>query len=158
MTSTVTESPKPHFRLSFLRDAQFQCALALAPLLLFIMNHLMPNWSGGIHADIATFLLLVVWQPVIEEILFRGIIQERLRCLPWARLQILGLSVANCITTALFVCAHLAQHSIGWALAVAVPSLAFGHFRERHRQIYSAILLHATYNACYLFFGTMNNA
>jgi uncharacterized protein len=157
MTSTLTETLALTFRHGFLRDAQFQCALVAAPLTLLAMNWLTPEWSVGIHANMATLLLLVLWQPVMEEILFRGIIQGYLHSQRWVRLRVLGLSAANCMTTVLFVCAHLVQHSAGWALAVAVPSLVFGHFRDRHNQIYPAILLHAVYNACYLLFGQMNN-
>ncbi len=145
------------FRNGFLRDAQFHFALALAPPVLLLMNVLTPAWSAGIQANLAIFFLLAVWQPVIEEILFRGFIQGSLRRLQWARVHLLGLSMANWLTTALFVGAHLVQHSFGWALAVAAPSLLFGHFRERHQHIYPAILLHAFYNACYLLLGHMNN-
>ena len=45
---------------------------------------------------------------------------------------------------------RLLRHSAGWAAAVIAPSLIFGYFRERHRQVCSAIILHAAYNACYL--------
>ena len=153
----MTESFGLNFRNGVLRDAQFHCALAASPSVLLLMNALLPSWSNGIQANWTVIFLMVIWQPLIEEILFRGIIQGSLHKLRWARVRLLGFSMANYFTTGLFVCAHLAQHSVGWALAVTGPSLLFGHFRERHRQIYSAILLHAFYNACYLFFGTMNN-
>ena len=153
----MTDSIGLTFRNVFLRDVQFQCALAIAPVVLLLMNMLTPAWSQGIQGRIAIIFLLVIWQPVIEEILFRGVIQGGLHRLHWARVRLLGFSAANYITSGLFVCAHLVQHSLGWALAVAAPSLLFGHFRERHKQVYSAILLHAFYNACYLFFGSINN-
>ncbi|MGV3741271.1 MAG: JDVT-CTERM system glutamic-type intramembrane protease MrtJ [Burkholderiaceae bacterium] len=153
----MTESFGLTFRNGFLRDAQFQYALAIAPPILLLMNMLAPAWSQGIQARAAVVFLMVIWQPVIEEIFFRGFIQGSVYRLSWARIRLLGFSAANYITTGLFVCAHLVQHSFVWALAVAAPSLLFGHFRERHRQVYSAILLHAFYNACYLFFGSMNN-
>lgn len=142
-----------HFSPSFFRDGQFYLALGAAPLALMALTYLAPGWNAGMRAEPAVILTLVLWQPVVEELLFRGFIQGRLEQRRWACKQFLFLSVANYCTTLAFVAAHLVHHSIAWALAVAVPSLLFGHFRERHGQVSPSIALHAAYNACYLAFG-----
>ena len=39
------------------------------------------------------------------------------------------------------------SYTLVWALAVALPSLVFGHLRERFSSVLPAILMHVTYNA-----------
>ncbi len=56
-------------------------------------------------------------------------------------------TLANLWTTAGFVALHFAAQPPGWALAVALPSLVFGHIRERFGSVVPAITLHALYNA-----------
>jgi uncharacterized protein len=155
MRSILIESFGLHFRPSFLRDGQFYLALAAAPIALLALSYLAPEWNTGMRAEPAIILSLVLWQPFVEELLFRGFIQGALTQGRWAQNKFLLLSLANYCTTLVFVAAHLLNHSVAWAIAVAAPSLLFGHFRERHGQVYPSIALHAAYNACYLAFGIM---
>jgi membrane protease YdiL (CAAX protease family) len=55
----------------------------------------------------------------------------------------------NLITSLLFVLGHLWQHPAAWAVAIAVPSLVFGWFRDRHDSVYPCIALHMFYNTGY---------
>jgi membrane protease YdiL (CAAX protease family) len=96
---------------------------------------------------------MVLWQPLIEELLFRGFLQGELNRRFHARRFVGKISVANCITTLLFCAVHVLHQSVALAVAVAIPSLLFGYFRERHQSIYSAIFLHAVYNALFLAVG-----
>ncbi|MDQ9169183.1 JDVT-CTERM system glutamic-type intramembrane protease [Oxalobacteraceae bacterium R-40] len=155
MHSILTESFGLQFRPSFLRDGQFYLAIAIAPLPLIALSYLAPGWNTGMHAGTATIFSLVIWQPLVEELLFRGFIQGRFEQWRRAREKFLFFSLANYCTTLLFVAAHLFNQSAWWAAAVAVPSLLFGYFRDRHENIYPSIVLHASYNACYLAFGTL---
>ena len=59
------------------------------------------------------------------------------------------LSKANVLTSLLFTALHFFSHSPLWAAAVFLPSLVFGHFRERHNSLVSPIILHAFYNGLY---------
>jgi uncharacterized protein len=136
------------------RDGQFLIALAAAPATLLLMTWLWPAWSAGIRPGLPTVLWMVLWQPLLEELLFRGAIQGRLETMPWGRRRLVGLSVANGVTTILFALAHLVYHVPLWAAGVIAPSLVFGHFRERYGRVYPAILLHAFYNGCYLAMGS----
>jgi uncharacterized protein len=153
--SVLIESFGLHYRSTFLRDGQFYLALAIAPPALLALTYLAPGWNAGMQADPLIIVALVLWQPFVEELLFRGFIQGALAQGRWTRKKFLFLSLANYCTTLVFVAAHLLNHSIAWALAVTAPSLLFGHFRERHGQVYPSIALHAAYNACYLLFGLM---
>lgn len=94
---------------------------------------------------------LVLVQPLLEELVFRGILQGlalRLLATPAGLPRRLGpLTLANGLVTLLFVALHLRTQPLAWALAVAAPSLVFGHLRERYASVWPAVLVHAVYNA-----------
>jgi uncharacterized protein len=135
---------------AFLRDSTFLLLLALGPMawfsmIVFFTFQPLPwhaIWSPG-------FLSVTIWQPLFEELLFRGIVQGYLlQSMPGQKTWF-GLSTANLLTSFLFSLAHLANHSISWSLLVFVPSLCFGFVRDRFGSIYPAVALHAFYNTGY---------
>lgn len=142
-----------HFDRAFLGDWQFHVCLWTAPVALAISTWIAPDWGSDHHVSVAQVLQWIVWQPLIEELLFRGVIQGQLRSRAWARRTAAGLSMANYLTTLLFVLAHLVHQPFLWAVAVALPSLVFGHFRDRHGHIYPSLILHSGYNAAYFLIG-----
>jgi uncharacterized protein len=94
----------------------------------------------------ASFVLL---QPLLEEIVFRGILQGqalRLTMLNGQPRRLGPVTLANVLVTIAFVALHLRAQALAWALAVAVPSLIFGHLRERFASVWPAVGLHAFYN------------
>lgn len=104
--------------------------------------YLPSGWTAWI-----SFLLLY---PVVEELLFRGILQGealRLTTRKGITLRVGPVSWANLLVTVAFVASHLPAQPLGWALAVAVPSLVFGHLRERLGSVWPPVLVHALYNA-----------
>lgn len=131
------------------RDWQLWAALVAAPLFWggwFFYHHpsLRLDWP---LVQPLLFVLLVVVYPLLEEIVFRGLLQPALAArLPQRRC---GLSVANLLTSLLFAGLHLFYKSPFWALATFLPSLVFGHFRDRHASLASPILLHVWYNLGY---------
>jgi len=99
-------------------------------------------------------LWLVVLYPVIEEWIFRGLLQPWLLISAYGRTRCCGLSMANVMVTLLFAGLHLFTHSVGWALLVIIPSLIYGWFRDRYNSIIPGTLLHCGYNLGYfIFFG-----
>jgi membrane protease YdiL (CAAX protease family) len=127
--------PDPHLALAVLAAIPVWLALALT------LGERMRLPSGP-----AAWASLVLVQPVVEELVFRGVLQGQLLRLTAAR-RFGPLTLANLMVTAGFVGAHLLTQPPGWALAVAVPSLVFGHLRERFRSVAPAIAMHALYNA-----------
>jgi membrane protease YdiL (CAAX protease family) len=98
-----------------------------------------PGW-----ALFATSLLLA---PVLEELVFRGGIQELLE----RRLQgRLGRDGANVLTSLLFAIAHLMVAPPWLAAGVFLPSLVFGRLKQLHASLAPAMLIHAWFNACFL--------
>lgn len=133
--------------IRFLSDAVFWAAIGAGAATATAMA----PWLAPHPAVQDAFALLsfVCVQPLVEECIFRGLLQ------PWLartmRARIHGsISAANLLTSLLFVLAHLPSHPPPWAMAVLLPSLAFGYFRERHGHIGSAVMLHMAYNAFYL--------
>ena len=57
--------------------------------------------------------------------------------------------MANGIAAALFAAGHLMNHPTLWAVAVMLPALTFGFFRDRYDSIWPAIALHMFYNTGY---------
>ncbi|MCM5570146.1 JDVT-CTERM system glutamic-type intramembrane protease [Burkholderiaceae bacterium FT117] len=128
-----------------LADAQFVAAIVVAlPVWLLLGLGL----AGPLHrpAGLLEWLAFVAWQPLLEELVFRGLLQGQLLRLSAAR-RVGPVSVANLLTTAAFAAMHLLAQPPAWALAVVAPSLVFGHLRERFGSVWPAVAMHAVYNA-----------
>jgi len=96
------------------------------------------------------WMSFVLVYPVVEELLFRGVLQGellRLTAREGRTLRLGPVSVANALATLAFVAFHTIAQPLAWALAVAVPSLVFGHLRERFASVWPAVLVHVVYNA-----------
>lgn len=102
----------------------------------------------------ASLFWFVLLGPLIEEILFRGGLQEWL--LRW-RMPALGpLSLANALASLAFVLLHGLSHPPIWALATLLPALLFGWFYERGRALWRPVCLHMVYNA--VLFGALTSS
>ncbi|MBS0395283.1 MAG: JDVT-CTERM system CAAX-type protease [Proteobacteria bacterium] len=101
--------------------------------------------------DATAWLGLLAWQPLIEELLFRGLVQGTLLQTRAGRAAWGPVSAANLTASGLFTAAHFLHHAPLWAAATLGPSLALGWLRERHRSTWSAVIAHALFNAA--FFG-----
>ena len=134
----------------FYRDSAFFWLVALGPMAWLLMIGGMAFQPLPWHA-IGSWALLSValWQPLFEELLFRGIIQGYMLQSMGKQNTWSGLSFANLLTSLLFTMAHLASHSVAWSLLVFLPSLCFGFVRDRFGSVYPAIALHVFYNAGY---------
>lgn len=131
----------------FHRDSVFLLLLALGPVVWFAMiGYLAFEPLPWLAIWSPAFLSAALWQPLFEELLFRGIVQGHLLQSRAKHRTWNGLSLANFLTSLLFTLAHLAAHSISWALLVFVPSLCFGFVRDRFESVYPSIALHAFYN------------
>lgn len=136
----------------FHKDPLFLSALAAGVLFWLFLGRFVSWHPIRIEQALSRhFLSLVLLQPLVEELLFRGFLQGRWRETDWGRASWRGLSAANAMTSLLFVVGHLFSHPPAWAAAVFFPSMLFGYFRDRHESLYPAILLHVFYNAGYFY-------
>jgi membrane protease YdiL (CAAX protease family) len=94
-------------------------------------------------------LSLVIWQPLVEELLFRGVIQGVLLGTKAGKASRWGISVANLTTSTLFVLVHLVNQPAAWALGVFVPSLLFGLFRDRTGSVWPPLAMHMLFNGAF---------
>jgi len=114
---------------------------------------LLDGFAADIASSLVSISLFVIAYPVVEEWLFRGLIQGELLRLRKLSRTFTGISGANLVTSLLFVALHLINHPPLWAMAVLVPSLVLGHFRERYQQVWIPMALHMLFNASYLVAG-----
>ena len=93
---------------------------------------------------------LVLLMPLLEEWVFRGLLQPQLLHVTAVNGQPRRwgpISWANGLATLAFVALHLTTQPLLWALAVTLPSLVLGHLRERMGSVWPAVGAHAVYNA-----------
>ena len=136
------------------KDRQYGAAIAAAPFfwgILLLIGYSPAGLSFPLE-DPQAFLRFALIYPVIEELAFRGLIQESFLRASWGKRRIAGVSVANAATSVLFAASHLLFHSPLRAAGVFFPSLIFGHFRDRYGRLVPSICLHVFYNAGYLLF------
>ena len=104
------------------------------------------DWPGG---DPLRIGMLLVISPVLEEIVFRGLLQEWLSKRFAQRLGC--LSLANVLTSLAFAALHLFHQSLLWSALIFFPSLVFGFSKERYQTLWAPIVLHAWYNLGFLW-------
>ena len=139
---------------------QYGVALTAAPIFCVLYNHF--DSSNAVNhlwflQQPTTFFLLIVFYPIIEELAFRGVIQEFLGKQFSSAFNLFGISIANILTSVLFVGMHLFHHPLIWALATFIPSLVFGYFKEKFNHILPSIILHIFYNLCYFLIVSSPN-
>ena len=133
-------------------DRQFQLAWLAGPITWlalwpWLAAHFNPLWP--LQNPLPLILAVLVYPP-LEEILFRGWLQQSLlQRLRHGRNWL--ISPANLIASLVFAAAHLWRHNWLLAAAVILPSLIFGYFYERHQGLRSPILLHGWYNLGFVY-------
>jgi len=138
------------------RDRLFWLAVMAGPLcwllLYLLLRPATPQWTWPLAAP-ADYLLPVLFYPVLEEIVFRGLLQELAQ--EYISRRTLGpISLANLLTSLVFTGFHFLNHAPLWAALVFFPSLVFGFFKDRYGTLTAPILLHGFYNAGFLLLFT----
>lgn len=123
----------------------------LGSLALHMASHLggmkLPHLNSG-GSTLVTSLFLA---PVLEELVFRGGVQDVLDRTALGRLRVLrGVGVGNVLTSVLFAAAHLMVAPPWLAATVFFPSVVFGRLKQLYSSLLPAMLAHAWYNACFL--------
>ena len=137
------------------RERDYGAALIAAPVVCLTYYLCCTTDTPGIESlfDKKQILLWgVIIFPLVEELAFRGVIQEFIAA-KTKRLHLLGsLSAANILTSLLFATLHLLYHQAFWIILVFIPSLVFGYFKEQYQGILPSIILHAFYNLNFILF------
>lgn len=128
-------------------DFRLLLAFAVAPI--FIVGYAFFIGVGLSFERLSSWQLIfgaVIFYPVCEEIIFRRFIQAELLQKKTMEKSYAGISGANFITSLLFALSHLLVFRELDVLPVFFPSLIFGYFYERYRNLGFPIALHAWYN------------
>lgn len=113
------------------------------------------GYAQELIANPRALVSLLLLYPLVEELLFRGVIQPALLRQPILALRHAGVSRANLVTSILFAGLHLVNHSLSWAVAVLLPSLVLGHMFERYRHLAVPMCLHIFFNVTYVLAGAL---
>ena len=137
------------------KDPLFFAAIGVALLywgVLYAVTQPTPDPAWPLH-DPLRFIYPALLYPIIEELIFRGYIQELVqrRLTVW---QLGPFSHANILTSLLFTALHFINHPPLWAAAVFIPSLLFGFFKDRSGRLGAPIVLHVFYNSGYFLLFT----
>ena len=140
---------------------------------MFRLGHSVDLWAAVLAAPVIWGLLAVLWPdavqwgrvvenggpgvwrlfvlaglyPAAEEWVFRGLVQGWMLEQRWGGQRLGPISLANGLTSALFAALHLFAHPPVMAMLVFLPSLVFGHARERTGGLVWPVGLHCWYNA-----------
>ena len=133
---------------------QYGAAMLAAPLFVLLYNTFFQEQYFDlklISFDLTFLFFVIIFYPIVEELIFRGVILEFIASKTKQFRPFFHLTIANVTTSLLFVAMHFVHHSPTWALLVFVPSLIFGYFKEQYKDIRASIILHMFYNTCSLF-------
>ena len=115
---------------ALIRERFFLVAILLAPPVWLLIYLLPTPILAGVSFSWQQLLLLGLVFPVLEELVFRGLLQGALlRQAPLAK-RSLGITPANVITSLLFALTHLLHQTPITAALVIFPSLIFGELRD----------------------------
>jgi len=132
-------------------NIQYGAAIMAAPVFVFLYISIFQHQSVDVQnilSDTKSLFFLIVFYPVVEEFAFRGVIQEYIASKTKQYPSLFYFSIANILTSLLFVAMHFVHHTPLWAMLVFIPSLIFGYFKEQYKNIGPSIFLHMFYNAC----------
>ena len=150
MSESLLDSLAVRPVFGWLRDPWLYVAALAALPVAFGIRALVDVTQGEPARDFSWLVGFLIWQPLVEELLFRGVLQGQLRATRPGRAQRAGISGANLLTSAVFALLHAIYHAPTWAIAVLIPSLVFGFMRDRHGSVYPGLLLHCVFNGAYV--------
>ena len=137
--------------LRYYKDWQWYVALLLAPMFWGLYSDaISPVQLNNVFQPFQGFMLAILIYPVVEEMVFRGLVQEYFSGKQVLQKHFVCLSLANIVTSGLFALSHLASQPVFWALLTFFPSLVFGYFKDRHGRLTPCVVLHSVYN--FVFF------
>lgn len=122
--------------LSYCRPVSFVASLCLGILLNLIVLHFVPAQTSGETEFTILFMLCIILGPIVEELMFRGVL-----------LKMFGASVgvffSIIITSALFSVAHADLVQIAYTF---VLGLVLAIVRYKSTSLWSAVALHVAFN------------
>jgi membrane protease YdiL (CAAX protease family) len=94
--------------------------------------------------DMAVYFKLLLWGPVVEELVFRAGLQK------WLTHRLSSGWLANSITSFLFAGVHYALSGLPATWLVIVPSIVLGWVYSKTNSLALVIALHASFNLVFM--------
>ena len=135
----------------FYLDSRFILAVLVGMLALWGIHDWVPVFSSSLTFQWKMLVSVLIWQPLIEELLFRGIIQGQLSKYNWGQHALFKITTANIVTSVLFVGMHMLYGPTIWSLTIFIPSFLFGYFRDTCNSVYPSMILHSVYNSIVVY-------
>lgn len=131
----------------FLKDPHWYIALLLGGTFWLLYGFfIQPLKINSVFEPLTVLIFSVLLYPIVEEIVFRGLLQDFIGQRMGVARNYWGLSLANILTSVVFALSHLINQVPIWALLTFFPSLVYGYFKDRHQSILPGMLLHSFYN------------
>ena len=122
--------------LSYCRPISLIAAVCLGAFLNLVVMHFVPVQSGSETEFTVLFALCIILGPVVEEIMFRGILLKMFGAS-------VGVVLSVIITSALFAVSHGSLVQVAYTFALG---LVLGVVRYKSTSLWSAIALHMSFN------------
>ncbi len=147
---------RPRMTLPSWRDPVWLFAIIIGPVFwLFYSQVVQPVQFDSNTYPLSELILVILVYPVLEEIVFRGLIQTELISRSLFQKQLFTISLANWLTSLLFSLFHLINHEPVWAALVFFPSILFGYLRDRYDATSPSVVLHIYYNTGFSLLFTL---
>jgi uncharacterized protein len=118
--------------------------LAMVPVCALAATSWGHQWQPQECLDARLYFKLLLWGPVVEELVFRAGLQK------WLIRQTVSPHLANGITSSVFALMHYALSANPTSLAVFFPSIALGWIYQKTNSLAWAIGLHVFFNLLFL--------
>ncbi len=118
--------------------------IATIPVAIVFIILLLTGYARVGNIDLRSILIFLIFAPLVEEYLFRGLFQSML--LTRFSSSIYIVSYANIITSIIFSLSHLFYNTLLHSVLVFFPSMVFGILYDRSRSIIPSVITHFVYN------------
>jgi membrane protease YdiL (CAAX protease family) len=120
--------------------------LALLPICAFAATPFGLQLQAHECLDVRLYIKLLLWGPVVEELVFRAGLQK------WLSQKIVSPNLANGVTSTVFALMHYALSGNLASLTVFVPSLVLGWVYQKTGSLARVIGLHTILNLTFMTF------
>lgn len=118
--------------------------LAMVPICAVATTSWGLQWQAQECLDARLYFKLLLWGPVVEELVFRAGLQK------WLIRQRVHPHLANGMASTVFALMHYALSANPASLAVFIPSIALGWIYQKTNSLAWAIGLHVFFNLLFL--------
>ena len=135
---------------SYCRPISLIASVCLGALLNLIVSYFVPAQSGGEVEIVPLMIICVLLGPIVEEIVFRGILLKMFGAA-------VGVFFSIVITALLFSVSHaISQADMVQVIYTFVLGILLGVVRYKSTSLWSAIAVHMSFNLSSAFFGWFN--